>query len=353
MNHRIELQATTVRLVGIDGSPPDAPPARPVAVHLSSDLRLSAASRLVSEASGNRQTAARRFISAAPLHGIDLDLLWGTVDRRSDGTPERVREACLAVVGSGRTAMLFLSGPEHPGMTRGDASGAERVAAIRCAVDHFIAADPARVRLIQALPEPHETWAIEAFLDAGFQVVGDLAYLRRPLERRPKPASPGPLAPTWPEGVSVRQVTRLGDGAADQALLIAALERSYEETLDCPELCGLRQTRDVLASHRSTGAWDPSLWWIVFLHDEPHGCMLFNLCPEQQSVELVYLGLSPAARGRRIGSKLLAMGLEHLRGQPATEVACAVDRRNTPALRLYESAGFREFTGRVALVKPV
>ena len=39
-----------------------------------------------------------------------------------------------------------------------------------------------------------------------------------------------------------------------------ALDRSYVDTMDCPELCGMRATADILASHKATGEFDPSLW---------------------------------------------------------------------------------------------
>jgi RimJ/RimL family protein N-acetyltransferase len=139
----------------------------------------------------------------------------------------------------------------------------------------------------------------------------------------------------------------------DTGALIAALDRSYEQTLDCPELCGLRRTHDVLDSHRATGAWSPALWWLVYLHDQPHGCLLINHCPEHSSVELVYLGVSPQLRGRGLGTRLLDLGLSLLAGVEADHIACAVDLRNIPARRLYERAGFREFGRRIALVRPL
>src|SRR6186997_1299624 len=61
--------------------------------------------------------------------------------------------------------------------------------------------------------------------------------------------------------------------------------------------------------------------------------MLLNRCPDHDSVELVYLGLSPELRGKRIGSALLQLGLSRLAGSPADHVACAVDLRNAPARR--------------------
>src|SRR5690606_15135527 len=192
--------------------------------------------------------------------------------------------------------------------------------------------------------EPRETWSAAAFLGAGFRKVGDLAYLKRPMAGLPEP-DPTP----WPAGIEVRSI----QDPADRPLLLAALERTYQNTLDCPELCGLRETADVLDSHRSTGVFDPRRWWIVLLNGEPHGCALFSHCPDHNSVELVYLGLSPALRSRGLGTRVLSHGLSSLRGIAAEKVTCAVDLRNTPAQRLYARFGFREFGRRIAMVRPL
>ncbi len=313
------------------------------AVRIPHELELSAASRLVSEAAGPRSQAARRLITAAATHGIDLSLMWGTMDRASDGRPVRVRQVCLAVPGSGKTAAMVLSGPgtEAPGHS-------ERVAALSAACADL--GRPERiggriVRLAQALPEPDEPWAVKAFLEAGFTRVGDLIYMRRlmgeSLEER---------EPRWPQGITVRQVTTL---QADRALLVEALDRSYRDTMDCPELCGLRETADVLESHKATGVFDPKLWWLVLLDGRPHGCILLARAPEQRALELVYLGLSPELRGRGLGSMLLRQSLMQVAGVEAEFIACAVDDRNQPAKRLYAGFGFREFGRRVALVRRV
>lgn len=291
------------------------------------------------------------MVTAAAIHGIDLSLMWGTIDRPT-GRPARVRQVCLAVPGSGKTAMLVVSGPgeDQPA----EVARAERVASINAACT-FLKEEAGRgvrpICLAQALPEPHETWAITAFEGAGFMKVGDLAYLRAKLglELAQSPVR----EPTWPEGVTVRNVRDLGIGAPDRAALLQALDKSYVDTLDCPELCGLRETTDVLESHRAAGTFDPKLWWLVFLQDQPMGCMLFSCFPEQGSAELVYLGLGPELRGNRLGSLLLDLGLRRAAAAGNDTATCAVDLRNTPAMRLYERAGFKEFGRRVAMVRPI
>jgi ribosomal protein S18 acetylase RimI-like enzyme len=280
------------------------------------------------------------------MHGIDLSLMWATMDRTASGRPVRARQVCLAVPGAGRTVMLMLSGPGG-----GDeaAECGERVACIEAACAFFAGPEGGAkrdVKLAQALPEPGEPWSVRAFESAGFVKVGDLAYLRRPLW--PPLVAP---EPPWPEGISVRNVRGVAPGEPDRALLLAALNRSYEETLDCPELCGLRETEDILESHRATGSFDAKLWWLVMLGNEPQGCMLLSRCPDHNSVELVYLGLSPALRGRRMGSRLLEFGIASLGAVTADSLTCAVDLRNEPARRLYARTGFREFGRRVAMVR--
>ncbi len=81
--------------------------------------------------------------------------------------------------------------------------------------------------------------------------------------------------------------------------------------------------------------------------------MLLSAGSAPDTVELVYLGLSPSLRGRGIGDALIASGLARLAGRPESTIACAVDLANGPALALYRRAGFKRFTERVALVRQI
>jgi ribosomal protein S18 acetylase RimI-like enzyme len=331
-------------------------------VRVSKELELAAATRLVSQSNPDIETAARRLVASAPVHGIDLSLIWGTLEPGKTRKP-KVRQACLAVLGAGRTAMLFVSEPAPDG-DFGDAGAAlaERIAVIDAACEHLGKEVSDHVQIAQALPDPAEPWSVEAFTGAGFVNVGNLSYLRReagPLPQTPAaPGAKGKAARTDPPlnlgpGVTLRRVSELATQGLDETM-VEALDRTYIDTLDCPELCGLRETRDVLDSHRDTGQYDPKLWWLVFLNGEPHGCALFSRCPEVRAAELVYLGLSPALRGRGMGRTLLRMGIEEVRREhPTWSMTLAVDHRNAPARHLYESLGFRPFGERVAFVRRV
>jgi ribosomal protein S18 acetylase RimI-like enzyme len=335
-------------------------------VRITPELYLSAAARLVSQTNPNIETAAKRLVASAPEHGIDLSLIWGTVEPRQGRKGPRVRQACLAVLGAGRTAMLFISEPAPAG-DFGDPTRAlaERVAAIDAACAHLGRELGERVAIAQALPDPAESWSVEALNAAGFIKVGDLSYLRRdaaPLARSTAGARRGQGHPTLAAidtgtalepGLTVSRLSDI-DEASSEEVLLEALNHSYIDTLDCPELCGLRETRDVLASHRDTGEFDPRTWWVLLHKGQPRGCALFSNCPELHSAELVYLGIGPELRGRGLGRLMLSKGLDELRHQhPAWAMTLAVDHRNGPALRLYASLGFKPFGERIALVRPV
>ncbi len=310
------------------------------------DLLIEAAGRLTPSARGQRMRAGRQFVEQAGRLGIDLRLMRAVV--HGEGKHRSVGQVCLPVAGAGRTAMFFVSGP---GSQESEADRAERVAVIEAGVQAVRSLGEGVVRLCQALPEPGEVWAIAAYEAAGFARIGPLDYMRRPLHAAEGGGGVAPRVPggleEWPGGVEVR-ACELGE--RDEALVARALETSYEGTLDCPELCGLRETADVMASHRATGRWEPCMWWLALRDGEPVGCVLLNPCPEIGSVELVYLGLSPAVRGVGLADALLraAISASATRGG---ELTCAVDRRNEPACRLYARHGFRRFAERIALVR--
>ena len=325
------------------------PPARQT-VRVPKARALEAARLLVVGVGPERDRAARRLLRNAAGLGIRFDLCWATADE-SEGP---FRAACLAVPGPGRTAMLFLSeGPKASEASSETALHACRVDAVRGAIAGIREASGQDLVLSQALPEPEQTWAGSAFASAGMQRVTELLYLRRPL-KMPGDAPPAP-SPELPEGVTVEPLGSANTGidSRSEAALATALERTYIDTLDCPELCGLRTVADTIASHKSTGQFDPSLWWIVRMGGKPEGCVLLSRCAEHDAIELVYLGLGPNLRGQGVGCRLMRWAIGQLAGESARELTCAVDARNEPARRLYERLGFRKFTSRMAFVAPL
>jgi len=303
----------------------------------------SAAERLVSVPARSRRAAARQLIESAPVHGIDLSLIWGCVDR-SRNVP-RVTQACLIVPTPGRTAMVYLSGPDDSELAFDEQTQHQhRVWSLQAAFEAVDSEQAGSIRLLQALVAPTEPWAERACLEAGMRQIAELSYQKLTI-----PAQ-APVAGELPEHVQVRLAGDMRDRACRQTLA-RALERSYIETLDCPELCGLRDIEDVIDSHRATGVHDPALWWVVFLNDEPEGALLLSPFPDQASVELVYLGFSPKLRGRGLGKVLMARAIASSMERGAMEMTCAVDMRNQRAIRLYRGLGFRSIDRRRALVR--
>ena len=72
---------------------------------------------------------------------------------------------------------------------------------------------------------------------------------------------------------------------------------------------------------------------------EAASVLLMAEVPGRDVWEVVYLGLTPAARGRGLGRAVLQHALELARTH-VSQLELAVDCRNTPATRLYQSTGF-------------
>lgn len=289
--------------------------------------RSEAIERLVSTSGGSDRAAAERFLHYARTNAVRLDGLWSWLD-----TAGRLKLSVLAVPSPGRTAMIFASHPRS----------ATDVPLVARVIDHACGQVAGwDVHLTQSLLEPGEKRERSAFGEAGFQELAILSYLERPLS-----LTNPPTPPVWAAGA---RVEKYRDELYD--VLVRILEQSYEQTLDCPGLYGMRLTADIIAGHRATGTFDPALWTLLYVDEHPAGTLLLNPFPAHRTVELVYLGLAPFARGRGLGRQLLRHGLSLLQGRRERTLTLAVDHRNTPALTLYEAEGLRPIVQRVAMIR--
>jgi len=94
---------------------------------------------------------------------------------------------------------------------------------------------------------------------------------------------------------------------ANHDRLVRVIEASYEGTLDCPALDGLRTTADVLDGYQATGLFSPERWLIVGHDGRDVGCLILTDHPHDQNWELIYMGLVSAARGRGWGKRIAGM----------------------------------------------
>lgn len=273
---------------------------------------------------------ARRFLNYAQANDVSLELLFGELDRRG-----RIIRASLAVPSSGRTAMIFHTCPQSR----------REVPAIGQLIQHVCEQTAGRnVAIAQVLVERGAQLERSALEAGGFHHLANLSYLELPtheLKRFQEPIA-------WPAGATIEQYdeVRRDDW-------VAALDATYIDTLDCPGLRGLRATSDILDGHLGTGRFDHTLWHLLRFDDELAGVIMFNPSGGADTIELVYTGLAPHARGRGLGRILLQFGLQRLASRDERAVTLAVDEANAPAIGLYESFGFRRVLRRIAMIRPL
>jgi ribosomal protein S18 acetylase RimI-like enzyme len=238
---------------------------------------------------------------------------------------------CLWVPSPGRTALIFAPNMrEHPG-----AAGAS-AACVKQALEDAAAAG---VVLVQAMIEPGDAVGQQAFESAGLWLLAKLQYM----ERRPPLMVP---TVTLPAGVKLEPYS-----AGTHDLFKETIQESYRDTLDCPALSGLRDMEDVVAGHKAVGPFDPQLWSLIVEHNRPLGVMLLADVVARNALELVYLGLVPAARGRGLGRALMNRVLAISARRGFALASCAVDAGNEPAVRLYKRCGFTRVAERSAMIK--
>jgi len=133
--------------------------------------------------------------------------------------------------------------------------------------------------------------------------------------------------------------------------LAGIVQASYEGTLDCPLLNEVRQIGDVLEGYRAGGVFHPNLWLIASHAGRDVGCLILSDHPRHGNLELVYMGVLPAWRGRGWGGQLArkAQWIARRLGRP--RLVLAVDAANQPAVAAYIAAGFQAWDRRRAMVR--
>jgi mycothiol synthase len=302
-------------------------PARRAEVHGAVRSLMSLPGRLVDEAQVDE------FVRTAPARRVDLSLLW-VAERRG-----RVVWVLLPVLSPGRTALLL--SPTVP------PSAAERAAAGGL-LDEVAAALAARgVDLAQALLDPTDVVARDLFAGRRFVAMAELIYLSAEPRRRP------PAPPPLPDGLAW-----VAYGPRTHGLFKRAIAATYEDSLDCPALNGVRDMDDVVAGHQASGEFDPALWRLLCrpavdpaAEPDPLGVLLLSRIPQARAVELVYLGVAPAARGRRLGDLLVRHALTAVVDQGMARLTLAVDARNAPALKVYYRNGMARAGAKLAVMR--
>jgi ribosomal protein S18 acetylase RimI-like enzyme len=210
------------------------------------------------------------------------------------------------------------------------AAGAGREAAEDALVRHAVSWLRGRgARLGQALLPPQDVPAARPLERNGFDHVTTLWYMQHDLDAPPPGRRGGRRVVCVPYA-----------GLPDRDLFHRTLLRTYEGTLDCPEVNGARTVEEVLEGHRAQGRHDPGRWWLARAGGEAVGVLLMAEMPEWDSWDVSYVGVVPEARRRGFGRELVARALAEARRAGAPRVTLSVDARNRPAWELYTDLGF-------------
>jgi ribosomal protein S18 acetylase RimI-like enzyme len=279
--------------------------------------------------------AVTEFLRHAAPPRIDLGQM-RIAERRG-----RLLWAVLPVVSPGRTALVLA--PPAP-------AAPTEVAAAGALIDIACGELAARgVHLAQALIDPADARGRTLFADHRFAVMAELIYLAGQPPRRRAPAPPA--IPDGLEWVGY-------DRERTHGLFRDTIARSYERSLDCPALNGMRDLDDVVAGHQASGEFAPHLWRLLCVppavpgtDPEPLGVLLLSRVPQAGSLELVYLGLVPEARGRRLGDLLVRHALAATATENLPRLTLAVDARNAPALNVYYRNGMARVGTKVATMR--
>lgn len=263
------------------------------------------------------------------IHARAADLLASLGTRPQDNSflisaydAGRLVSACLVVSSPGASALVYAPSGREVGFHL------EATIAVLRAVQ-----EEARDRglvLLESLLPPDACDLRLGLKQAGFRHLTRLLYFRRGRSNRV-------VAPRRANDLKwVRHTTE------STPLFHQAIRDSYVQSLDCPELVGIRTVEQVLDGHRAVGEHDPSLWWVATRAGEPVGVLLLSRIPARDALELVYVGVSQAARGSGVGDALVERAIEAAGGPRSRVLMLAVDERNTPARQLYSRWGFVE-----------
>jgi GNAT superfamily N-acetyltransferase len=269
--------------------------------------------------------AAQEFISFAAERGIGLDALHVA---EQGG---RLVSAALPVVSPGRTMLILC-----PAGGQGKSADAAARTLLEAVCAHCAGQG---VHLAQSLIDPQDAGLERTFAEAGFARMAELYYLHAspPAEVTPPPLAAGMSWVTY--------------GPATHGMFGRAILESYRESLDCPALNGRRDVEDVLAGHRATGIFDPSTWFLLREGETALGVLLLSESLRGDAMELVYLGLAPAARGRRLGELLMRQAMAVTAARRLPRLCLAVDALNVPALKLYYRQGMQRVGSKLALMR--
>lgn len=194
--------------------------------------------------------------------------------------------------------------------------------------------------LVQSLLSPLDSDHVSFLNAAGFDPLAILLYLS---------CTTDPVSSHGGNGGSDLEFAAYDE--SQQARLAKLIERTYDGTLDCAALNGVRQMDDVIDGYRASGVFKEENWLFVRQAEQDIGVLLLAEYPADEYMELVYMGLSPEVRGRGLGRQIALHAISIARRADARRIVLAVDAANKPALQMYHSVGFETWDRRLVYVR--
>ena len=182
-------------------------------------------------------------------------------------------------------------------------------------------------QLLQSLIGPENPKAGEHLVRLGFQQVTRLDQLH---------AFPDALEAVPPSIELTFSTCEDFRSPAFEQLVI----NTYEGSLDCPEIDGLRQIQDVLTGYHATSGHSTEHWYLAQQAGETIGVTILAHHTANHQLELIYFGLLPPFRQRGLGKEILRHILHLANHLGCHSILTGVDQRNTPAMALYHQFGF-------------
>ena len=144
-------------------------------------------------------------------------------------------------------------------------------------------------------------------------------------------------------------VSELQPGGDEE--FIGIMERSYQQSLDCPDLVKLLTAKDLLEFYRANTFATKSSFFLLFAKSVPAGCLVLTEDLDNESLELTYMGVEPAQRGKGLGKLLVNFAKEKACEMKYRRLVVAVDCSNKPAWDIYEQAGFVTYSSQSLMIR--
>ncbi len=204
------------------------------------------------------------------------------------------------------------------------------------------------IEMLQAVVDRSDC-AYHAVLErVGLEKLVDLVFVTSPPVESPAPTKNDSMAADWdfqpvaPDPLNMQRWHQI-------------LEATYTNSQDCPSINGKRSAANTIAGYQATGSFLEQGWMIVRSSNEhvpeleansngesdQHptgrdvGCLILADHPGNDFLELIYFGVSPAARGKGLGRHILEKASQFAKKMGRNRIIAAVDRKNLPALRVY------------------